>query len=103
LPTIGAQHDLWVEDRHKASEVTGASRRQEGVHDGPLTVETDIGHGRTPDPATGTARKLARRGGSPANDRCDVVKRHPEHIVQHERDPLSRRERVQDNQQCEPD
>jgi hypothetical protein len=68
-----------------------------------LTIKADVGHGRALDAATAAARELPRRRRSSAHDRCDLVERHGEDIVQHEGDPFGGREGVEDNEQCEPD
>ena len=41
--------------------------------------------------------------GRAAHDRRDLLERHGEQVVQHEREPLGRRERVQHDQQRQPD
>ena len=84
-------------------EVTGAGRREERIDDRPLAGQVHVGHGRAPHPATGTARELARRGWRPADDRGDVVERHAEHVVQHERHALGGSQRIEDDQQRKPD
>ena len=102
-PAVGAQHDVRVEDGEEAFEVTVARRREEGVDDGPLAIEIDVGHGRTLDAATGTARELPRRRRGSADDRCDLVERHGEDVVQHEGDPFGGRQGVEDDEHREPD
>ena len=88
---IGAHHDVRVEDGEEPFEVTLARRGEERVDDGPLAIEIDVGHGRTLDAATGTARELARGRRRPADDRGDLVERHREDVVQHEGDPFGGR------------
>ena len=87
-PAIRAQHDFRIEDGEEAFEVTLARRREERVDDGPLALEIDVRDGRTLDAATGTARELPRRRRGTADDRCDVVERHGEDVVEHEGDPF---------------
>jgi hypothetical protein len=55
------------------------------------------------DAAAGTARELPRRRRRASHDRRDVVEGQVEHIVQDERDPLGRRERLKHHQQRETD
>src|SRR5438034_8203547 len=54
-------------------------------------------------PPAGAAGELARRGRRAADDRGDLVERHVEHVVQDEREPLGRAERVEDDQQRQAD
>jgi hypothetical protein len=49
--------------------------------------------------AAGAARKLLGRVRGAAHDHTDLVERHREHVVQHERKPLRGTERVEDNEQ----
>ena len=102
-PPSERTHDVRVEDGEEAFEVAVTRRGEEGVDDGPLAIEIDVGHGRTLDPATGTARELPRRGRRPADDRGDLVERHGEDVVQHEGDPFGGRQRVEDDEHGEPD
>ena len=53
-------------------------------------------------PAAAPARELPRRGRRAAHDEGDLVERHGEHVVQHERQPLGRGERLQHHQQRQP-
>ena len=55
------------------------------------------------DPAARPAGELARRLGRAVDDRRDLVERHGEHVVQHEREPLGRRQRLEHDEQREPD
>jgi hypothetical protein len=43
--------------------------------------------------------ELANRRGGPADHAGDLVERQAEHVVQHERGPLRRRQRFQDDEQ----
>ena len=81
--------DLRVENGHEPVEVAGPRRGEEGVNDGPLAIEIDIGHPGPLDAAPRAARELAGRRGS-ADHRGDSVERHREDIVEHERDPFGR-------------
>ena len=90
LPSVRARDDVRIEDGQQALEIALACSCEEGVDDGPLSVEVDVRHGRTLDPPTGTARELAcgRRG--PADDRADLPERQGEDVVQDERDAFRR-------------
>ena len=54
-------------------------------------------------PPPGPAGELAGGGRGALDHRRDLVERHGEHVVQHERQPLGRGERVQHDQQRQPD
>ena len=58
---------------------------------------------RALDPAAGPAGQLPGRGRGAVQDRGDLLERHGEHVVQHERQPLGRGQRVQHHQQRQPD
>src|SRR5262245_12521925 len=49
------------------------------------------------------ARELTRRYGGAIHDRCDLVERHAEHIVQHERESFRRLERLQYHEERQSD
>ena len=101
---VGAQHDVGVEQRQQALEVTAACRRKERVDDLALTYEVDLGHAsRALHAAPGSTRELACRLGRPAHDVGDLVERHREHVVQHERNPLSGCKQVEHDEQRGPD
>ena len=51
---------------------------------------------------SGPAGQLLRGHRGAPHDRCDLVEGHPEQVVQDERDPLGRRERVQHHEQRPP-
>ena len=103
LTAVGAHLDVRVEDREEALEVAVPGGREEGIDDGPLVVEVDVGHRRALDPAAGSARELPRRRRGPIDDRRDLVERHAEHVVEHEGHAFGRRERVEDDEHREPD
>ncbi len=54
-------------------------------------------------PAAGPAGQLADRGRVAVQDGRDLLERHPEHVVQDQSDPLCGGERVEHDQQGEPD
>ena len=63
-----------------------------------------VGHRLLPLDATARpAGELARRLGRAVDDRRDLVERHREHVVQHEREPLGRLERLEHDEQREAD
>jgi hypothetical protein len=49
--------------------------------------------------AAGATGELPRRRRRAADDRRDLLERHREHVVQHEHEPLSGRERIEHDQQ----
>ena len=76
----------------------GRGRALVGGH--PL-VRVLLGAARTRAP--GAAGQLPRRRRGAADDRRDLLERHGEEVVQHERQPLGRRQRVQHHEQGRPD
>jgi len=46
---------------------------------------------------------LSRRGRGSLDHRGDLLERHGEHVVQHEREPLRGRQRLEHHQQSQPD
>ena len=97
---IGDEHDVRVEQRHKSVEVTTAGRGEEGVDDRSLTDGIGVGSRTlTLHLVAGTAGELLGRVRGSADDGADLVERHCEHVVQHERQPLRGAERVEDHQQ----
>ena len=67
--SIGAQHDIRIEDVHEPPKVAMAGRRQEGIDDRPVTVEVGIGHRRSLDATSGPACELASGRWRPTDDR----------------------------------
>ena len=59
--------------------------------------------GLTLDPAAGPAGELPGGLDRPVDDRRDLVERHREHVVQHERQPLVGLEGVEHDQHRQPD
>ena len=53
-------------------------------------------------PAAPAGEHLGSVGG-PADDLTDLLERHREHVVQHERQPLGGAEGIEHHQQCQPD
>jgi hypothetical protein len=58
---------------------------------------------RRPDPAPCPAGQLPGGLGRAAEHRGDLAEGNVEHVVQHERDPLGRGQRLEDHEQREPD
>jgi hypothetical protein len=101
---IGSQHDFWIEQREKRVELTVVRGREERGHDFPLTRAICGRRHLSPlDPATRPAGKLTCRRWRAAHDRCDLIERHGEHVVQHEHEPLGGIEGVEDDQECRTD
>ena len=101
---VGAQHDLGVEHGHERVEVTAAGGGEEGVDHLALAGQVGVGRGRGAlHPAPGPAGELAGRVRGAADDRGDLVEGHGEHVVQHEGEPLGRRQRVEHDEQREAD
>lgn len=63
----------------------------------------DVWRGRATDAASGAARELSRRDRRAADDGRDLFEREIEHVMQHEGDPLRRREGIQHDQQGRSD
>lgn len=59
--------------------------------------------GRSAHPQAGPAGELLRGRRGSAEHRRDVVERYSEHVVEHERDPLSRGERAEHHKQRSAD
>ena len=101
---VGAQHDLGVEDGDERVEVTVAGGGEEGVDHLALAAEVGVGHGRVAlHPAPGPAGQLAGGVRGAADHRGDVVEGHGEHVVEHEGQPLGRRQRVEHDEEGEAD
>ena len=101
---VGPEHDLRIEHHHERPEVAVPGGGEEGVHD--LSLAGDLGDGRSgrsPHPAARPARELAGRLRRALNDRRDLVKRHVEHVVQNVCQSLGWTERLEHDQQREPD
>jgi hypothetical protein len=76
----------------------------EGVDDLALGVEVGVGNPVLAlDAAASAAGELARRLGWAIDDWRDLIERHREHVVQDERAPLGRVQRLQDHEQRQAD
>jgi hypothetical protein len=100
--TVGADHHLGVEDGEQRREIAFAQRGQIGFDHLPLAREVWLAR-RAAHAATGTAGELASGSLALAEDGRDGVERHAEHLVQHERQALGWGERLEHDQQREPD
>ena len=101
---VDAQDDVGVEHLQERLEVACAGGRQEGVDDLALTAEVGVGPRRRAAHAPpGAARQLPRGLGCAVDDRRDLVEGNGEHVVQHEGEPLGRRQRLEDDQEREAD
>jgi hypothetical protein len=66
--------------------------------------EVGVGErGRCLHPAAGAARELPRRGWGALDDRRDLIEWHGEDVVEDEGEPLGGSERVEDDEQRQPD
>ncbi len=101
---VGSQHDVRVEHRNECIEVATARRGEEGIDDLPLARAVTVGRRRGAfHPPTRPARELAGRRRRAPDDGCDLLERHPEHVVQHEGEPLGGGKHLQHHEQGEPD
>ena len=103
-PGVDAEHHVGIEHLEQRVEVAGPRGGEEGGDDLALAAEVGIGRGRRAAHAPARAAgELARGGGRAVDDRGDLVERHAEHVVQHEGEALGGGERVEDDEQREPD
>ena len=89
----------------RASKISAAGRGQIGVDDTALAVQIRSvrRRGGSFHPSAGAAGELPHRWGGAAHDGGDVVEGHVEHVVQDEREPLGRGQRVEHHEQCQAD
>jgi hypothetical protein len=80
-----------------------AAELEGSFHDLPLLAQVGVGHGCLLDAAPGPAGQLTSGGGGARHDRRDLVEGHGEHVVQHEREPFGRGQRVQHHEQGQAD
>ena len=93
-----------IEDAHKGIEIASARGGEEGVDDPTLNGEVGVGVRRALlDPTARSAGQLPGRGRGAANDLGDLVERDGEDVVEDERQALGRGQRLEDDQQREPD
>jgi hypothetical protein len=102
--TVGPHHDARVEQGQQCVEVAVTGSGEEGTYDLPLAGQIDIGNGGCAlHAAASTTGQLAGGLRSAPDDRGDLVVGHGEHVVEDEREPLGRSQRVQDHQQSGTD
>ena len=103
-PGVDAQRDLGVEELEQRVEVPFSRRFKERVDDSALLGELDVRLGvRGLDAPTRAACELTHRLRSPPGDPGDLIERHREHVVQHEREALGGRERLEHDVQRDAD
>jgi len=88
---VGSQHDVRIQECKQCGEVAATRGGEEGVDD--LSVGGEVcvaGLCGALDPAPCAAGRLPGRGRGAPDDRGDLVERHREHVVEHERDPFGR-------------
>ena len=102
---VGAEHDVGVEQSQQRREVAVARGGEErGDHLALARGRTVVRDCRVSLHApAGPAGQLAGGGRRPPDDRGDLLERNREHVVQHERQPLGRRQGVQHDQQGQAD
>jgi hypothetical protein len=101
---IRAQHDVRVQHLEQRLEVAVARGREERVDDSALSLEVGVGNRRLAlDAAARTAGELPCRLRRAVDDRRDLVEGHGENVVQHEGEPLGRRQRLQHDEQRQAD
>jgi hypothetical protein len=98
------QDDVRIEHRQQRLEVAPARGRQKRADQRLLVPLVGLrGHPPELDPTTRAARQLPGRHRRAPHDRRDVVERKIEHVVEDERHPLGRRQRLQHHQQGDAD
>ena len=104
VAAVGAEHDVRVEHGHEAVEIALAGGGEVGVDDCPLADHVGVRRRRrVAHAAPGAACELAGRLRRAVDHRRDLVEWHREHVVQHEREPFGRAERVEHDLQRDPD
>ena len=100
-PAICAPDSVWVEQCQQSLEVALAGGGQEGLDDLPAPGQVSVVNGPAAHSGACPACELLGGDGAAPNDAGDLGERHVEHVVQHECDPLSRREAIQHDEQRE--
>ena len=99
-----AEDHIGVEDGDQPLEVAVARRREEGVDQLTLLVEARLGvQRRALHTAASSARELTRGVGRAVEDGGDLVEWDAEHVVEHEGEPLARRQRLEHDEQRQAD
>ena len=98
--TVGSEDDVGVEHADQRREVTATRCREERVHDLALARRVGVGRRlRAVHAPARSARELPGRFGRALDHGCDLVERHREHVVQHERETLRWVECLEHDQQ----
>ena len=101
---VHPEDDLGVEDPEQRVEVPGSGRRQERVDDATLDGHVGVRARRAlADASPGATRQLTGGRGRLADDVGDLVERHGKDVVEHERQALGRRQRLEHDQERDPD
>lgn len=101
---VGAQDHVGVEHRDEPVEVPRAAGGEERVDDLALCGEARIRHrGGSAHTAPRAAGELPRGLGRAVDHRRDLVERNGEDVVEHESETLGRAERLENDQQGQPD
>ena len=103
-PEVDPQHHVRVEDGHEPVEVAFACGGEERLHDLALRGQVRVGNrARAADAPPRPARELPRRLRRAVDDGGDLVERHAEDVVEDEGQPLRRRQRLEHDEQRQPD
>jgi hypothetical protein len=94
-----AAQRVGIKDREQGREVAAlrCSEKRADHFALPCPVGLRLGACTLDSPAP-TARELSRRHRRAADDRCNLIERDIEHVMQHECDPLRRRQGLEHNQ-----
>ena len=108
LPAVRAkvdpEDDVGVEHGDQPLEIAVARGGEKRINDRTLVRQIGVGCRLcAADAAARAACELAGRRGRALDDRRDLLERQAEHVVQHEREPLRGRQRLEHDQQREPD
>ena len=102
-PASSRNINVGIEQLEQRVEVPGTGRREERVHELLLAVQVGVGLGvRAPDAPTCPACQLAGRRRRAIDNRRDLLERDPEHVVKNVCKPLRRRQRLEHDEQREP-
>ena len=102
--TIRGNDDVRVEDTQQRLEVAAPRRGNESVDHPTLHGQIGIGLGRLgPHASSRPAGQLPSCRRRPVDDERDLVEADAEHVVEHERQALGRRQRLEHDQQRDAD
>ena len=101
---VGSEYDIGIKNGDERVEVAVPGRGKERLDDLPLGGEVRIwSRSGTAYATPRTARKLAGCLGRALHDRRDLLERHREHVVQHERQSFGRSQCFEHDQQRKAD